>query len=270
MARTPLHAQLASRLRGRIHDRELTPGELLPSESALREEFSVSRSVVRQALATLESEGLVRRAQGRGTVVAPHTELHRDVEMSSGLMDQLRSAGSTTTTSVLRFGPTATPQHAEALGDDVHVLERLRRVDGRPVAFIRTYLPAAVATAIDAADLEDGSLHRLVRTATGRGVTGGRRTIRAVAAAAPLTDRLEVAERDPLLLLDGTSLDQRGDVVEVFSTWHRSDLVAFDVGLRPESPAPAGPDGAGSGALDRVSHLLQQALEEVESLRPRS
>jgi len=264
MARTPLHARVTAQLRGRIHDRELSPGELLPSESALQAEFSVSRSVVRQALATLEAEGLVRRAQGRGTAVAPQPELHRDVEMSSGLMDQLESAGSSTTTAVLRFEPMSVPQHADVLGDDVHLLERLRRVDGRPVAFIRTHLPAAVATAIDAAGLEDGSLHQLVRDATGRGVAGGRRTIRAVAAAAPLTQWLEVDERDPLLLLEGTSLDQRGEVVEVFSTWHRSDLVAFDVGLRPGG----GPGGeVDAGVLDRVTSVLDRARAEVAALR---
>ncbi|GAA1928605.1 GntR family transcriptional regulator [Nocardioides lentus] len=266
MARTPLHARVTARLRGRIHDRELTPGELLPSESALQEEFSVSRSVVRQALATLEAEGLVRRAQGRGTVVAPQTELHRDVEMSSGLMDQLQGAGSTTSTTVLRFEPADVPQYADLLGPDVHVLERLRRVDGRPVAFIRTYLPASVATAIDAAALEDGSLHQLVRAATGRGVAAGSRTIRAVAAGTPLAEALGVDERDPLLLLEGTSRDQRGEVVEVFSTWHRSDLVAFDVGLRPELPAAAG-EGTDAGALDRVGQLLEQTLAEVAALR---
>ena len=267
MTRTPLHARIAEQLRGRIHDRELTPGDLLPSESALQAEFSVSRSVVRQALATLESEGLVRRARGRGTVVSPRAELHRDVDLSSGLMEQVSGAGSSTTTAVLRLEEVRAPAHAEELGRQVHVLERLRSVDGQPVAFIRTWLPTDVGGALEASALEDGSLHRLVRETAGRIVSDGRRTIRAVAAAPPLDALLGVTERDPLLLLEGHSVDQDDRMIEIFSTWHRSDVVAFDVGLQaPGSPALDDRPGW-QDRLDHATELAERALEELRTLR---
>ena len=277
MSRTPLHVRLSDQLRGRIRDRELAPGDLLPTESALQEEFSVSRSVVRQALATLESEGLVRRARGRGTVVSPRTELHRDVDLSSGLMEQVRSAGSSTSTEVLRLEVVRAPAHVEGLGHEVHVLERLRSVDGRPVAFIRTWLPSELAEALDATALEDGSLHGLVRERTDRVVAEGRRTIRAVAAAPPLDALLDVAERDPLLLLEGHSVDQAGRTIEVFSTWHRSDVVAFDVGLQRSggsdlrSADQYGADEYGTidwqDRLDQATEHAERALAELQALR---
>ncbi len=192
MARTPLHAQIADELRGRIRDRELAPGDLLPSESTLQEQFAVSRSVVRQALATLEGEGLVRRAKGRGTVVAPQVELHRDVELSSGLSSQMQRLGSRTSTRVLRFEVAQTPEHLTDLGPDVVVIERLRSVDDRPVAFIRTYVPTEVGSTFSASDLEDGSLHQLMRDRADRRVCAGQRHIRAVAAAPPLESHLGV------------------------------------------------------------------------------
>ena len=254
-----LHEKIAAELRGRIHDRELTPGDLLPSESALQETYSVSRSVVRQALATLESEGLVRRARGRGTIVAPRAELRRDVDLSSGLMAQLEQHGTSTTTAVLHFETTAPPQHLVELGEEVMVLERLRSVDGRPVAFIRTYLPMEVGSAITAEALVDRSLHGAVAQATGRRVTDGSRTVRAVAAAPPLDTRLQVDAGSPLLLLEGTSLDQDMAPIEVFSTWHRSDAVAFDVALHPE-PAP-------QPELDRALDLVSELTAELQRLR---
>lgn len=267
MSRIPLHARMSEQLRGRIRDRELAPGDLLPSESALQEEFSVSRSVVRQALSTLESEGLVRRARGRGTVVSPRPELHRDVDLSSGLMEQVRTVGSSTTTAVLRLEEVRAPAHAQELGRRVHVLERLRSVDGRPVAFIRTWLSSDLVEALDPADLEDGSLHGLVRERTGRVVTDGRRTIRAVAAAPPLDSLLEVAERDPLLLLEGHSVDQDGSTIEVFATWHRSDVVAFDVGLQRSGGSDLHAAIDRQDRLDRATELAELALAELQSLR---
>jgi GntR family transcriptional regulator len=267
VAKTPLHARIAAELRGRIHDRELTPGDLLPSESSLQEQFSVSRSVVRQALATLESEGLVRRARGRGTIVAPQVELHRDVEMSSGLSAQVQRMGSRTSTAVLRLEPTRPPVHLTALGPEVTVIERLRSVDDRPVAFIRTYVPSDVAASFTREELVDGSLHQLIRERTGRYVAGGERTIRAVAAAPPLDSALGVDPGAPLLLLEGLSRDQDGEVVESFSTWHRSDLIAFDVSLQPATERVIDDRGGLAGQVERATALAEQALEELHAIR---
>jgi GntR family transcriptional regulator of arabinose operon len=54
-------------IRGRIDDGALIPGEKLPSESRLCEQFSVSRNVVRQAIARLTQEGYVESMRGVGT-----------------------------------------------------------------------------------------------------------------------------------------------------------------------------------------------------------
>lgn len=57
-------------LERRILDGELPSGEKLPTEHALAEHFTVSRSVVREAVARLKAEGLVEARQGAGTFVA--------------------------------------------------------------------------------------------------------------------------------------------------------------------------------------------------------
>jgi GntR family transcriptional regulator len=75
----------------------------------------------------------------------------------------------------------------------------------------------------------NASLHEQLRLRAGVIVSGGPRQIRAVAALPPIAALLKVTEGTPLLLLEGESLDQTGRVIEVFSTWHRSDKVAFDV-----------------------------------------
>jgi DNA-binding FadR family transcriptional regulator len=53
----------------RIRDGRLRPGDKLPTEAAIRVEFGVSRTVVREAISKLQASGLVRTRHGVGTFV---------------------------------------------------------------------------------------------------------------------------------------------------------------------------------------------------------
>jgi DNA-binding transcriptional regulator YhcF (GntR family) len=66
----PLAAQLATRVRDAIRAGGLAPGDRLPSVRALAETAGVNVNTIRAVYARLESEGLVRSQQGRGTFVA--------------------------------------------------------------------------------------------------------------------------------------------------------------------------------------------------------
>ncbi|MBG0814993.1 GntR family transcriptional regulator [Planomonospora sp. ID82291] len=65
----PLYRQLAERLRARIDAGDLRPGDQIPSEAELGEEFGVSRNTVRLAVTALANEGLIESRAGRGTFV---------------------------------------------------------------------------------------------------------------------------------------------------------------------------------------------------------
>jgi DNA-binding GntR family transcriptional regulator len=62
------YARIAQALRERLAAGQPPPGELLPSEAALCEEYGVTRNTVRRALAELEAEGLIETLPGRGRV----------------------------------------------------------------------------------------------------------------------------------------------------------------------------------------------------------
>ncbi len=70
----PAYEQVKAFIKGRISTSEWKPGDPVPSESALMEQFGISRMTVNRALRELSGEGLVTRVQGSGTRVA---ELHR-------------------------------------------------------------------------------------------------------------------------------------------------------------------------------------------------
>src|SRR3954451_23706471 len=62
----PLHRNVRASLAARIAGGELRPGDRLPAERDLSTEFSVNRSVIRQALAGLARDGMIVSAYPRG------------------------------------------------------------------------------------------------------------------------------------------------------------------------------------------------------------
>lgn len=258
----PLHAQVERALRDRLGSRDLRPGDLFPSEAALQQEFDVSRSVVRQALASLEAGGLIRKVRGRGSVVAEHREVHRDV-LRSGLRLESDGVGEVST-HVDSYDVVPRPDHLVSIpGDRVLEVGRVRSVGGVVLSYIRTWLPADVADLVSRSDLEDASLHRLLADRLDRHVVSGRSQVRAVLATAALAERLGVAVGSPLLLLEGCSMDRDGAALEEFSTWHRGDVAAFDIEASPSSA-----HGNDSGErIERLTRTARNLLEELETLR---
>jgi len=72
--KTTLADHVTSVLAQQIRSGEFAPDARLPSEMELTERFSVSRTVIREAISRLKSEGLVGSRRGSGTVVLPVTQ----------------------------------------------------------------------------------------------------------------------------------------------------------------------------------------------------
>jgi len=68
------YSRVKSFLKAELERGRWRPGELMPSEAELVQQFGVSRMTVNRALREMQSEGLVDRVQGVGTFAA---QLHR-------------------------------------------------------------------------------------------------------------------------------------------------------------------------------------------------
>lgn len=75
--------RVAAAITAEIADSRLAEGDRLPTEMVLAARFGVSRSVVREAIAGLRSDGVVRSRQGLGTfVVSPRDTATLRIEAS--------------------------------------------------------------------------------------------------------------------------------------------------------------------------------------------
>jgi GntR family transcriptional regulator, transcriptional repressor for pyruvate dehydrogenase complex len=64
-----LYEQIVEQIEDSIREGRMKPGDQLPSERELAQQFGVSRTAVREAVKTLSEKGLVESHSGRGTFV---------------------------------------------------------------------------------------------------------------------------------------------------------------------------------------------------------
>lgn len=66
----PMYIKIHNQLRQDIENHVYKVGDRIPAERQLAEHFKVSRMTLRQAIKTLEEEGILERRLGSGTYVA--------------------------------------------------------------------------------------------------------------------------------------------------------------------------------------------------------
>jgi GntR family histidine utilization transcriptional repressor len=145
----PAYEQVKAFIKGHISSGQWRPGDPVPSESALAQQFAVARMTVNRALRELAAEGLVTRVQGSGTRVA---ELHR---ISSRLTirdihEEVAERGHVHTTRVLLVAQEkASTDLAQSLGlqpdDKVFHTILIHLENGVPIQYEDRYVNPAAA-----------------------------------------------------------------------------------------------------------------------------
>jgi GntR family transcriptional regulator len=90
-SRAPIYLQIAKLLRQRIERREWVLGTQIPTLESLIATYGVARSTLREALAQLEDEGLIRRTRGAGTFVTKDLSAQRWFKLPTNWDDMLES-----------------------------------------------------------------------------------------------------------------------------------------------------------------------------------
>lgn len=234
----------------------LQPGDPLPGEHRLCERYSISRTVVRQALAQLEHEGMVERVKGKGTFVSRPRTSESLVHTLIGLYDDVERRGGHVHSDILRHErEDADPEVAAALeipvGSPVVALERLRHVDGEPWSLSTTWMPDAIGEITLGVDLSEASLYRLLAEHRIQ-ASDGVRSAEATVAAHDHAQHLGVSAGSALLRLRSISRDASGTPIEYFIALHRGDRSRFEFRLRQEQSQASLLHVDGTGGTSRA------------------
>lgn len=163
----PKHYQISQILRQRILRGDFSPGEKIPGEWQLSQEFNVSRGTVRKAIDTLLHEGLLRTEQGQGTYVVEDPWRSRPFLFLSNFNDDITRQNQTPHTTLIekRILPApANVAHRLSLskGEEILYISRLRWADDRPIVYEQRYLARKLCPTLLDEDLENQSIHELL------------------------------------------------------------------------------------------------------------
>lgn len=223
----PLHVQIHEHLRQSINSQKLKAGDAVGSERELAEKFNVSRMTVRQAFRSLRQEGLIYQERGVGTFVA-RRKLDVHTRNLGGFTEEMRQRGFAPSSKVLQLRrEAASAQAAESLGietdAEVFRLERLRLVDGVPMAHETAFLPAKLCAELDDFDFEKFSLYEVLEKHFSVEIDHAEEVLEADCAAAPLAQLLGVKTNAPVLVVNRVVFTAFNRAVEAVRTIYRAD-----------------------------------------------
>jgi GntR family transcriptional regulator len=228
----PLYYQLETILRRKILSGELAPHSLLPSEESLAVEYSVSRITVRQALGTLEKDGLILRQRGRGTFVSEKAKQF-DPQRFIGSIEDLLMMNTRTTFEVLSSVWTDPPKDIkERLSGKVLQVQKLRKINNEPFSHVYNYLPLEIGEKLPMDLIATKPMLMILEENLGIRPVEADQVVSASLADAEIAGILRIRAGDPLLKAQRVVYDENGRIVEFVHVLYRADKYSFAMKLK--------------------------------------
>jgi GntR family transcriptional regulator len=235
----PQYVQIGDRLRDRIAQGDYAVGTLLPTESELCEEFSISRHTIREALRRLTDTGLIQRRQGSGSRVLAAVQNQNYVHSMRSL-DQLFQYA--TDTRFVIQGMTVSvpdPNMFPMIGVDggewliVRGL-RLERDEDIPICSSTVLVNIAYAAISDDLATGVGAIYRQIEDRFGIEVSEVVQDIRVTAMPASAAKALGKTKADVGVQVGRRYLGADGTLILVSINHHPTDSFAYTMRLRRE------------------------------------
>lgn len=224
------YQQVADRLRDAIVAGEYPPGQALPSESVLAEQYGLNRTTINKAVRLLAAQGLVTVEHGRGAFVRiPRPVIHVSTSYVTQVGDQPRASwhseaerlGMRGTQKLTDVGEVAAEDDIGGLlgvepGSAVVVRRRVMLLDDEPVQLADSYYPLDLARGTPIAEprkLPGGTVAALERL--GLELGDFEEQVSARAATPAERQALQLADGIPVLVLTRTTYTTGGRPVEV-------------------------------------------------------
>lgn len=233
----PKYLQISTWLRELIRSGRYKSGEKLPSEVELAKMCQVHRNTLRQAIAELVSQGVLRKEKGFGTFIAsaaPVAVKHRLKQISS-FKDDLREIGIKDKTVILKAEVLESPALvAERLvlgpGGRVAVVRRLRTGDGIPLIYEESYLPHDMFRGIIELDLT-GSMYKIISNQYKTVLERSEQAIQSINLNRKIARLLALPEHAAGLFMESVTYNDNNIPIEVLYSYYRGDKYRFEIDL---------------------------------------
>lgn len=225
----PLYYQLQKKLKELVSTGALKPGDQIPSERELSEQFGISRPTVRQAINELVYQGLMYREKGKGTFVARPKIPYNFANRLVTFYDDMEQKGYRVRTQVIskdvrpvRGLPARFLDIEE--GTDVIVMERVRFVEDEPALRVTNYIPHSIAPGLLEEDLSNCSLYSVLTTKYSIKPLYSDIILEATIADWQDSQFLRVPVGSPVFIMDDTTYDENDNAIDYSVSRFRGDL----------------------------------------------
>ncbi|WP_434512723.1 GntR family transcriptional regulator [Desulfitobacterium sp. AusDCA] len=243
----PLHYQLTNDLREGIIKGIWSVGELFPTDKELMEKYNISSTTVRRAVAQLVQEGLLDRKPGRGTFVkeAPVEETLGDL---TGFFDEMISHGFHPSADVLNLTEVKlddkelekVPQLRIFNAQKVFLIEKIQKLNGEPVAYVRSYWPYDYGARIAEFDLTTRGIYDIIKKELGIILIRAEQFVGADIAHKKTAEFLNVRKGFPVLTMERIAYNDQNWPVELSINEYRADRYKYKVLLKQSDQTVAG------------------------------
>ncbi len=231
----PLHLAISEKLRSQIFEGQYAPGEQLPSEHRLMEQFEVSRITVRRAIANLISQGLVVSQRGKGVFVKEQRKVVRSLSNPLMFFDEdMQRQGAVASIRSLSFEKVVAPVSVcDTLqlpqNETVYCQKKIILTDQIPVSYDVTYIPLKIGNTF-AQELQSSLIYP---TLDQRGVSIERveTTLECTHATLDVSQYLEIPLGAPLLVNRYTTYTSHNHPIICGETLSRGDRLCYSVVL---------------------------------------
>jgi GntR family transcriptional regulator/GntR family frlABCD operon transcriptional regulator len=204
--RIPQHKKIYELLRKHIIEGVYQEGDILPSENELCRLHQITRPTVRHALMQLAHDGLIRKHQGKGSIVH---RIAKDVGILS-IYSTTSALGSKNLRTKIINGPVIQQwpksfmyELSETeLESGCIYLERIRLVNDVPLFYDISYLVNVNLPRFCSRSFEDKSLFDIMRKHYSIEVLSGQQRLQAIPVSDKMADFLQIKKGKPILHLE--------------------------------------------------------------------
>lgn len=240
-----LYLHVANLMRRRLETGMWAPGQQLPTLTTLAAELGVANVTVRQAVAILEHEGLLRRQQGRGTFVTEHPAARTTFAVGldwPSLLDMVTKSTPRLIRSAEAVQPPPAAPDDGTLAPAYRFLKRVNSVDSVPCLVADAYVDARVfARAPERFEAE--TLITVLGSLPGVGIARCRQVLTIGQADLETAHLLGIPVSAPLGEVRRIITDPDGVIIYYNTVAYRGDLVRFEIDLHPGQDRSDRPDG---------------------------
>ncbi|MDQ0199723.1 GntR family transcriptional regulator [Neobacillus ginsengisoli] len=231
------HRSLYIQVRDKIYElinNEFEPMQKIPSEQKLSEQLGVSRNTVREAIRTLEQEGVLLSRHGVGNfVIGSKKSLKTAITTLESSTNIIKAHGYIPGTKNVVSKVIEIPEDVKAQlliedNKDVFYIERVRTADGEAVVYVEDYIPYQSGMEFEYKETYHESLLEFLEKFDYK-VSFSICTLKAVISDEKTEKKLDLNEKSALLLLKQIHYSTVGVPVLYSDSYYLSDKFEFNV-----------------------------------------